>query len=246
MPRRKAITCFKSASRTCFYPKSTSSPVPPVSQASQVTEAPAQTSAPPAFAGCDMAACSDPVRRGQPRSGKKRRVSWQQVMQEPGLHRTEATRTGSWHRRLPRRPVRAHQAGGCRTPLSWPTPSTRCKETDRLPDEPTRKGLGFFCFVFGLFVCFLLWLCFLVTKAAFDRSAALEDAHLLFLPAPPSSSVSPHPCLFLLHFCFLAGYRTTVSLFCKLLFSSVPTSFLCRLPRGSIICHLLLPFFLHV
>lgn len=154
MPRRKAITCFKNASRTCFYPKSTSSPVPPVSQASQVTEAPAQTSAPPAFAGCDMAACSDPVRRGQPRSGKKRRVSWQQVMQETGLRRTEATRTGSRHRRLPRRPIRAHRAGGCRMPLSWPNPSTHFKETDHLPDEPTRKGLGFFCFVFGLLFVF--------------------------------------------------------------------------------------------
>lgn len=101
--------------------------------------------------------------------------------------------------------------GHCRwlqTHLSQPTPSTHFKQTDSLPEEP-----GVFSGFAGDAVCFLFWLCFLILKAAFDISAAL-NVHLSFLQAHPSldpslsiSASSRYVCAF--------SYPTTVSLFCK-------------------------------
>lgn len=106
-----------------------------------------------------------------------------------------------------------------------------------------RSQLEYFLALLELLFCFLFWLCFLMIKAAFDTSAAL-NVHLSFLLAHPSldpslniSASSCYVCAF--------SYPTTVSLL-QITFNSTPTLFLCRLPKGSIICHLLLPFFLLV
>lgn len=158
---------FKTTSHNCFFLKSTSSLTVSNSQGSQVTEC---------------------VPRAPPLSPSVWAV-WQQVW---GSSAGTGAGTG---------PV----VCGADTAQEWwaileywtlllppghVSLSLPLKETDSLPEEPTR---GFFCFVWA--VCFLLWLCFLMAKAASDTIRHLT--HIYHSSGSPlSRSTSEHLCLF--------------------------------------------------
>lgn len=113
-------------------------------------------------------------------------------------------------------------AACCGMWLLYPTLSALFKEgiqADDLPNEPT-GAFFFFCFVWG-FVCFLFWLSFLMIKAAFDMSAALNDG--IFCSSLATSLCIPAS------FCYAcaSSYLTTVSLFSKLLLA------LCQHPSSA-------------
>lgn len=215
---------FKTISHNCFYLKSASSLVVSDSQASKVTGVHAQPSTSLILSVCNVLGSALQGEQSRWAGGGETGIG-------PRVCGGDSDR--SWHC-LMEHPWILDIAAGFRTHLSQPTLNIHFKETHSLPGV-------FFGFVWAA-VCFLFWLCSLMIKAAFDTSAAL-NAHLLFLLAHPSldTSLSISASCYV----FASSYLITVSLFCKS-FSSMPTLFLCRLPKGSIICHSLLPFFLLV